>query len=153
MCILVLCQHKCFFSHESFAFLIHSFCRPFFSLCLPFVRICLHHFTSFYSRQFHYRFKILLFNCFSIRFCLSWVDLLSFSVVLSLFLFFFRFYFSYFCVCVFSVRARIRVRIEFHQTILRWWYGVCELAAANLMLIIFVIQNKLTKKKFYNISQ
>lgn len=89
MCILALCQHKCFFSHESFAFLIHSF----FLLCFfssstrlaffffPFVLftsstviiVLLHasHFTSFYSRQFHYRFKILLFNCFSVRFCLS----------------------------------------------------------------------------------
>lgn len=130
MCILVLCQHKCFFSHESFAFLIHSFFPSFISRSrscsasiVVFIILCfayIHHVASFYSRQFHYRFKILLFNCFfhSILFELC-VDLLSFSV-LTFFSSIIRFYFSFCRSCCSLVAVSVSVLvIPSHKVALR----------------------------------
>lgn len=131
MCILALCQHKCFFSYESFAFLIHSFFLLLFLLLLLLgsrsslsyssphyahtIYHCfyfIHHFTSFYSRQFHYRFKILLFNCFSIRFLF---ESIYFRFCFLLLFYFFLSFYS--CTRVF-VSVSIFVIIRSHSTMM-----------------------------------
>lgn len=124
MCILALCQHKCFFSHESFAFLIHSFfLHIFFSstrlllLVLPstLARIIVLLHTSLTLPLFilvNFITDSKFYCSIVFPFDSAWVDLLSFFFVVSSFLLLLLFYFSLsFCSC-----ARTCVRIGFHQT-------------------------------------
>lgn len=70
MCILALCQHKCFsrIIHASLSVELSAL----FSLlgrvcvCVCFILFFYHLLALFTSVPFHYRFKFLLFDCFSI---------------------------------------------------------------------------------------
>lgn len=160
MCILVLCQHKCFFTDESFAFLIHSFFPSFFS---SLSRHCglHHHLFCLYSSLYLFLFSSISLQIqnFIVQLFLQsilfelWVDLLSFSVVT-----FFFFDFFVFISRFLGVSVRIRVRIGFHQilsnfvkirsnsTVVIWCVCVCVWAGSNnSMLIISVVSNKLKK--------